>query len=144
MQVARGSVETDKDGARQATVLIPAGVQASLLLPDGSTQTASSLNIRLTEYTVGENGPNAMPAVLPATSAYTYCVELSADDAIAVGAKHIQFDKPVYFYVENFLGFPEGSGVPYGYYESDKKAWIPSKDGIVIKILINRLIIVLT
>lgn len=34
MQVARGSVTTDPDGSRQATVLFPAGAQATMILPD--------------------------------------------------------------------------------------------------------------
>ncbi|MGE5597867.1 MAG: OmpL47-type beta-barrel domain-containing protein, partial [Bacteroidota bacterium] len=123
-QVARGSVVTDADGTRQATLFFPEGVQAAGY--------PSTLHIRATEYTVGENGPKAMPAELPPTVAYTYCVELSADEA-AGGS--VQFDRPVYFYVENFLNFPVGTEVPAGYYDYAKAAWIPSKDGRVIRIL---------
>ena len=34
-------------------------------------------------FTVGANGPNAMPGVLPPNSAYTYCAELTADETPA-------------------------------------------------------------
>ncbi len=33
-------------------------------------------HVRLTEYTVGENGQEAMPAELPEATGYTYAVEL--------------------------------------------------------------------
>jgi RHS repeat-associated protein len=135
IQVARGSVINDSDGVRQSTLLIPQGTQANLVMLDGSTQPISTLNIRATEYTVGPNGPKAMPAALPPTSGYTYAVELSADEAVTVGAKTVTFSQPLIHYVENFLGFPVGEIVPVGYYDRDKAAWIPSNNGKVIKIL---------
>ena len=76
IQVARGGVQTDADGSRQATLLVPQGTQASMTLPDGSTAPLTTLHVRATEYTVGPNGPQAMPAELPPTSGYTYAVEL--------------------------------------------------------------------
>jgi RHS repeat-associated protein len=135
MQVARGSLQTDADGSRQATLLVPPGTQATMLMPDGSTQPLTNLNVRATEYTVGPNGPKAMPAELPPTSGYTYCVELSADEAIAAGAKEVRFSTPLYFYVEDFIGFPVGSAVPTGYYDRQKGQWIASENGRVIRIL---------
>lgn len=76
-----------------------------------------------------------MPAVLPPTSAYTYCVDLSADEAGAVGATSVRFDKPVWFYVENFIDFPTGIQVPIGFYDSVKGEWVASDSGLVIKIV---------
>ncbi|MFC3882289.1 hypothetical protein ACFOU2_01605 [Bacillus songklensis] len=35
---------------------------ASIVLPDGTTQELTTLNVRATEYSVGDSGPNAMPA----------------------------------------------------------------------------------
>lgn len=135
MQIAQGSVVTDKDGSRQATVLFPQGTTATMTLANGSTQSLNTLHFRATEYTVGENGPKTMPAPLPPTSGYTYAVELSADEAISVGAKDVQFNQPVPFYVDNFIGFPVGMIVPVGWYDSQKGAWIPSDNGRVIKIV---------
>ena len=131
MQVARGSEITDADGTRQATLVIPEGVTAQL--QDGTR--ISNLTVRATEYTVGTNGPQAMPAILPPNVGYTYCVEYSADEAIAAGSKSVIFNQPIYHYVENFIGFPVGGIVPMGYYDYDLAAWIPSKNGRVIKIL---------
>jgi len=135
VQVARGSDVADADGARQATLLIPPQTQAELVLPDGATQPLTTLTVRATEYTVGENGPAAMPGALPPQSGYTYAVELSVDEAVAAGAVDVRFDRPLYHYVENFLGFPVGSPVPAGYYDRSQGAWIPSDNGRVIKIV---------
>ena len=88
-----------------------------------------------TEYTVGENGPQAMPAQLPAASAYTYAVDLSVDEAIAAGAEQVTFSKPIPVYVENFLDFPVGIPVPLGYYDRQLGQWIAEDSGLVIKVL---------
>jgi hypothetical protein len=107
-QIAQGSVVTDTDGVRQATLLFPANLTATLVLSDNTSVPLTTLHVRATEYIVGANGPKAMPGPLPANSAYTYAAELSADEAIAVGAKTVRFSQPVINYVENFLGFPVG------------------------------------
>ena len=135
IQVARGSVSSDADGARQATALFAQGTQAEMVLPDGTTQSLSTLNVRATEYTVGERGPAAMPGELPAASGYTYALEYSVDEALAAGATAVRFSKPVINYVENFLGFPVGSIVPSGYYDRQQGAWVASENGRVIQIL---------
>ncbi|MEW6774692.1 MAG: putative Ig domain-containing protein [Bdellovibrionota bacterium] len=135
IQVHQASVVTDQDGTRQAVLLFEQGTQASAVLPDGSEQALSSLTVRATELTVGEHGPQSMPAELPPTSAYTYAVELSADEAVALGAKSVSFSKPVVQYLENFLNFPAGAIVPVGYYDPTKKAWVPSANGRVVQIL---------
>jgi len=136
MQMAQGSSQTDANGTRQATVLIPQGTQAQIYRPDGTTVPVTRLNLRFTEYTVGDNGPKAMPGPLPATSGYTYAVEIGADEVnVSVAGKEVLFSQPVYFYVDNFLGFPTGIQVPVGYYDKDKSAWIPSKDGRIVKIV---------
>ena len=135
MQVHQGSMQTDADGSRKATLLFTPGTCASLVMANGAIQSVSSLNVRATEITVGTNGPAAMPAALPPSSGYTYCAELSADEAIARGATSVQFDRPLPVYVENFLGFPVGTAVPTGYYDRQKGQWIASVNGRVIKVL---------
>jgi YD repeat-containing protein len=133
-QIARGTVMNDSSGSRQATMLFAPGTSASMTTPAGVVG-LTALSIRATEYSVGPNGPKAMPASLPPQSTYTYCVELSVDEALAAGATALQFSKPVSFYVENFLGFPIGTQVPLGFYDPTKSAWIPSQDGRVIRIV---------
>jgi RHS repeat-associated protein len=133
-QVAKGSLSSDSDGTRTATVVMPSQTAASLRMPDGSLIPVPQLSIRAKEYTVGPNGRKRMPAELPSTSAYTYAVQLSADEAIAKGASGIEFSKPVSFYVDNFLGFSIGDAMPVGIYNLDKGRWEPSKNGRVIKI----------
>ncbi|MCG8417153.1 MAG: hypothetical protein MJE77_04315 [Proteobacteria bacterium] len=75
----------------------------------------NALAVRATEYTVGEGGQAAMPGSLPATSGYTYAVELSVDQALQAGATRVEFSQPLPFYVDNYLDFPTGEIVPVGY-----------------------------
>jgi len=133
--VARGSAVTDQDGARRATVIIPAGTTAQLAMPDGSLQAAPALHLRATELTVGPSGPEAMPAPLPPSVAYTYCVDLAADEAISAGASGVVFSRPVPFYVDNFAGLPVGTAVPSGSYDPAGAKWVASDNGIVLKIV---------
>ncbi len=104
-------------------------------MPDGSTQACNNLTIRATEFTVGTNGPAAMPAPLPPTSAYTYCAEFSGDEAVNAGARTIVFNQTVWGYLENFLDIRVGAWVPAGSYDRQKAAWIPESNGRVIQIL---------
>ena len=134
-QVAQGSVNTDADGSRQATVLFPADNIATMTLPDGTTQTITSLSVRATEFTVGDSGPAAMPAELPAATAYTYAIELNADEAVAAGATSVTFTNPLPLYINNFLGFCAGTIVPMGSYNRSLGQWVAEGNGLVINIL---------
>src|SRR6056297_2764859 len=134
-QVARGSVETDIDGSRQATLLFPQGTSAEMVMPDGTRQPLTSLTVRATEYTVGGMGRERMPGELPPTSSYTYAAELSVDEALAAGSNRVEFSQPVWFYLENFIGFPAGERVPTGYYDRELGRWIAIPDGAVIDIV---------
>jgi RHS repeat-associated protein len=135
LQVARATASTDQSGTRRSTVLFPAGLTASLLLADGTTVPAPALHVRSTEYTVGASGPDAMPGLLPPTSTYTYAMELSADEALAAGASHVVFSRPVVHYVENFLGFPTGTTVPLGWYDRAAGVWRADESGVVLTVL---------
>ena len=134
MQVAQGSEVSDLDGERRSTLLIAPGTTAQLAMPDGSSQPVDHLTIRSTEFSVGESGEDAMPAKLPPQVAYTYCVELSADEAVAASAE-VKFDRPLIHYVENFLDFPVGTPAPVGSFNSDLNAWVGEKSGLVVKVL---------
>jgi RHS repeat-associated protein len=133
--IARGGAVTDQDGTRRATVIIPAGTTAQLAMPDGSLQPATTLHFRATELTVGANGPKAMPAPLPPSVAYTYCVDLAADEAITAGASSVVFSRPVPFYVDNFANLPVGTGVPSASYDLAGAKWIASDNGVVLRII---------
>src|SRR4051812_26071168 len=134
--VAQGSTVTDGDGTRRATLLLEEGTDATATLPDGTKKDlGDKVNIRATEFTIGANGPAAMPGELPPTSAYTYAVEYSVDEANKDSATDVKFNKPVVTYVDNIVGFAAGTPVPMGYYDRDKGQWIAAKDGIVIKLV---------
>jgi RHS repeat-associated protein len=135
IQVARGTRMTDAAGGRQSTLLFMPGTTASMTLPNGSVQPLAGFTVRATEFTVGPFGPAAMPGLLPATSAYTYAVELSADEALAAAAVQVTFSQPVIKYLDNFLGFPVGWIVPVGYFDRQRAVWVASDNGRVVKIV---------
>ncbi|HUU04164.1 MAG TPA: RHS repeat-associated core domain-containing protein [Myxococcota bacterium] len=135
LQAARGTASRDSDGARQATLLFPGGVGAKLVHADGSETELSSMSFRATELTVGEDGPARMPGQLPYASGYTYAVNLGLDEAQQDGVEQVEFDGQVYFYVDNFLGFPVGSAVPTGHFDEQRGVWVPSDSGRVIGIV---------
>lgn len=134
-QIAHSSVQTDESGSRRATLLIPAGTAASAIMPDGTARPITAAHLHATEFTVGANGPSAMPAALPPASAYTYAVDLSLDEAQAAGATTVQFSRTVPVYVDNFLNVAPGTPVPAGYYDPKTGAWKASLDGIAVKLL---------
>ncbi len=134
-QVVRGTPSVDKDGRRQATLLVPKGVKATMTLPDGSTKPVSELDIRATEFTYGDQGDEAMPGTLPANSGYTYAAEFSVDEALQNHATQVNFDQPLIDYTENFIGAPVGGAVPTGYYDRETGAWRAAHNGRVIKLL---------
>jgi RHS repeat-associated protein len=136
IQQAEGSLITDLDGTRQSTLFFLPGTEAELVFANGTTEPVTELHVRSTEYTVGPLGPLAMPAALPPTSAYTYAVDLEADEVGETpGAVGVHFSQPVIHYVENFLDFPVGEPVPTGFYDQQRGVWVPSDDGRVIEIV---------
>jgi hypothetical protein len=131
-QVARGrviSAAEDVSGTRQATLIIPPGTTAT-----NFTSPTGTWTVHLTEFTVGA-GPRRMPADLPPTSGYTYAFEASIDEATAVGAKRVDFNQPIPFYVENFLNFTSGTTVPLGYFDAERGVWVGETSGRIAKIV---------
>ncbi len=135
VQEAAGEMMTDGDGTRRALLIVPPGTTAEMVLANGSTQALGQFHVRITEFTVGANGPAAMPAALPPSSGYTYAAEFSVDEAVAAGATAVNFNQPVIHYVENFLGFPVGMKVPVGSLDRTSSRWMPSPDGRVVKVV---------
>ncbi len=134
-QIVAGGMESDAAGTRRAIAVFAPGTQASMRLPDGSIQSLTAGDVRITEYTVGGSGREAMPARLPDMSAYTYAVDLAIDQARVAGATRVDFDTPVRVYVRNFLGFPVGGAVPAGWYEPSSARWVPADNGRIIGVL---------
>ncbi|MEM9187622.1 MAG: RHS repeat-associated core domain-containing protein [Myxococcota bacterium] len=130
-QVATGPVESDSDGARQATVYFPAGVTA-VVEGGGTTTPLSTGRLRMTEFTVGERGGLAMPGTLPGASRYTYAVDISIDQAGPDSS--VRLSEPVSLYVDNFLNLPVGYLMPLGSYSRELADWVPEKDGFIAEV----------
>ncbi|MDL1963726.1 MAG: hypothetical protein LWW98_05190, partial [Deltaproteobacteria bacterium] len=118
---------SDVFGSRSCTMVFTGDNRAYLIDKQGNDiHELATITTRATEFTT----PESMPAKLPPNSAYTYCAELSVD-----GAQRVRFDKPVVTWVDNFLGFDVGSAVPVGYYDRDRGVWVPSDNGVVVRLL---------
>jgi len=137
-QLVAGKNVVDSAGQRRARLLVPPGTTAVMRFADGHSEPLSSpMSVRVTEYTEGPDGPQAMPADLPPSSAYTYLAEWDVDQAVQRGATGVEFNQEVFTYVDNFLGFPNTSDdpVPAGYYDRTTGTWIPMENGRVIKVV---------
>jgi RHS repeat-associated protein len=123
----RSTDVSDEFGSRSATMVFTGDNHAYLVDENGNdVHELTTITTRATEFTT----PESMPAKLPPNSAYTYCAELSVD-----GAQRVRFEKPVITWVDNFLGFDVGEIVPVGYYDLDRGVWVPSDNGVVVKLL---------
>ncbi|MGH8401685.1 MAG: Ig-like domain-containing protein, partial [Gammaproteobacteria bacterium] len=134
-QFVSGATTSDANGARTPSVFIPAGTTATMTMPNGSQVPLTSAHLRITEFTIGPNGPQAMPAKLPQYTAYTYAIDYQLDEATQQNAVTTVFSAPVYGYVNNYLKFPVGTLVPSGWYDKVNAKWVPSDNGVVIGIL---------
>jgi RHS repeat-associated protein len=130
-----GSLVSDARGTRQGTALVTPGTTAVMRFADGTTAPLAAMTLRITEVTVGPDGPAKMPAELPPSSAYTFAYEMAADEAVAAGADHLDFSQPVLYFVDNFLGVAVGTLVPAGTYEPARGVWLGELPATVIAIV---------
>ncbi len=123
----RSTEVTDESGSRSCSLVLTGDNKAYLVDEDGKdVRELTTITVRATEFTT----PESMPAILPPNSAYTYCAELTVD-----GIERVRFKKPVITWIDNFLGFDVGEIVPVGYYDRDRGVWVPSDNGVVVKLL---------
>jgi RHS repeat-associated protein len=130
--VVRGSpVAYHETQTRRATLIFQPSTTARV----GTTDLSDPLSVRATEYTVASDELRRMPADLPPTSGYTYAVSYQID-GVKEGTR-VNFDPPVFAYVENFTTpkMPVGGHVPAAYFDKDANAWVPSADGQAIRIV---------
>lgn len=135
IEAAISTASIDGRGVRRNVVLFREDTIATMYVPGESPEVLPSIDVRATEYTVGESGPEAMPGPLPRSTGYTYAVDFSVDEAEAAGATKVTFDPPAISYVDNFLNAQVGQIVPAGAWDDEKKTWVPSADGLIIKIV---------
>jgi RHS repeat-associated protein len=131
--------ETDLNGDRQLTMLFSAGTRCSVTTIGGQTSTYTTFHVRLKEYTVGGDGDDAMPAALPPSTAYTYCVNMGVVEAEAAESQDsvppaVRFSKPVVTYVKDFMGLPVGTTMPSGYYDRQLGHWVATADGWIVRV----------
>ncbi len=134
-QAASGPIVTDSDGSRRPVLLVPPGTRAWVYPAAGGTQEVSQLTLRFSEFTVGTNGPAAMPGDLPPTVAYTYALEVQAEEEqTRRDGAGVIFNTNVFLYLDNFLAYPEGMRIPLATYRDTVGAWVPEPDGRVLRL----------
>jgi len=125
--VHRGTMVSDESGSRRCTVVFPPTLRAFSADARGrALDELPAMEVSSTEYAT----PDSMPAALPPTSAFTYCVELTAE-----GQENVTFSEPAIIWVNNFLKFPVGSVVPMGSYDQARGVWIPEENALVVRLL---------
>ncbi len=129
------TASNDADGSRAMRLYFPPDTTARVVEPNGRVTNIDAITVRASEFTVGDMGADAMPADLPAMSAYTYAVELSVDEAREVGAQTVEFTRPVSLFLDNFLDLPVGAPVPNGLYDRGQSAWQATRNGVVAKLV---------
>ena len=129
VQTHTSSTIDDERGERSATIVFDGVHSATVKNSDGSTYKLSHLNVRATEFST----PASMPATLPPTSAFTYCIDVTIDgvDKDAM----VYFDNNVSFFIDNFLDVPVGTIVPVGYYDRKQSLWVSMHNGMVVRLL---------
>ncbi|HWL43191.1 MAG TPA: RHS repeat-associated core domain-containing protein [Ilumatobacter sp.] len=131
--------------ARAARLFIRGGTTAEAVLADGDrVPLGERWTLSISEYTVGELGPQAMPALLPESSSYTYASEFRIAEAEALGAVEVALANdapglsPAVLYLDDFLGFAVAGGpgqvVPTGVYDRQLGAWRAEPNGIVLRV----------
>lgn len=135
LQVHQASTVSDGRGERQLSLLFYPGTVATLHMPDGTTSTVDELHVTASEFTVGSDGPEAMPAEVAFGTIYTYAVEFSAAEIESAGAEHAFFNPPATLYLDNFLDIPVGAAVPAGSYNRGDTRWNGEPSGQVIELI---------
>jgi RHS repeat-associated protein len=131
LQKFEGEVITDDDGTRQPVMLFPPGFSPQVKTGEG-WEPLDRITVRITEFTVGERGLEAMPAPLDEGIGYTWAAEFTVDE---VGPNvPVQFGQALPVYMENFLGWPKGTIIPNGYYDHTQAVWKAEADGVVMLI----------
>jgi PKD repeat protein len=135
-QVIEGPTSSDANGPRTPVIIVPPQTNVTIPTASGDLLLKDRFSFRLSELSVGDNGPEKMPGTLPASSAYTYSVRLAAMEAIAMGTTaQAVLSKPFSLYLDNFLNIPVGRGLPTAFYAARLGQWVPLRDGVVLKIL---------
>src|SRR5690606_628254 len=70
----------DARGTRQAALLFHPMTRATLHYPEGVIDEVAELHVTATEFTAGEQGPEAMPADIAFGTIFTYALEFSATE----------------------------------------------------------------
>jgi len=104
--------------------------------PGGATTSLDSglAEFFVTEFTQGPDGPNAMPAPLPAQTAYTWAAEIGLDGMDGdVELTTASGELPM-LYLQDFVGMKAGDVIPFGFYSRTTGTWFADASGFVLEV----------
>lgn len=125
VMVHNSSTTADERGTRNCTLVFQ-GDNRAWAVNGLSRVPLDRITVRASEFTT----PSAMPAALPAQTAFTYCVDLTAAEA-----SEVVFDRPVVVWVDDFIKVGPGYLVPSGYYDKGTRRWVGSENGYTVRLL---------
>ncbi|UJR78745.1 polymorphic toxin-type HINT domain-containing protein [Sandaracinus amylolyticus] len=131
---------TSRAGGRNLRIYVPGGVQLS-----AGSATSTRWRFCGAEYSVEPNasewtGASTMPGQLPGPTAYTFAAKVRAHLVDSAGNIGDEVEHPTFtgdgvtFWLDNFLGFPDGTEIPYGWYDEQQGRWVAGPDGRVVEV----------
>ena len=120
-------VMSQRDMAVDSLSLMPLDPQVTTITSQGGTHQSADGKIEVVIPSGAVSQPiqvvttdvissESLPAPLPPTSLFTYCVNLRPDDAT--------FTTLVRVRIKNYLNFPAGTPIPVGFYSKKEARWV--------------------
>ncbi|HEY5956644.1 MAG TPA: hypothetical protein VIV60_08830, partial [Polyangiaceae bacterium] len=133
-QTIVGERASDDFGQRQPLVVIDANTRVRARSVDGPAQDLDALTVTTTEYPISSSNSFA-PGTVNSAGGLSYGLEFVVKEAAALGVEHVEFSKPVSFYVENLAELPIGKRLVVQQYDRRSGQWEPGLRGQVIELL---------
>jgi RHS repeat-associated protein len=120
-------VTSQRDMVVDSLYLMALDPQATTITAAGGTHLSADGNVEVVVPSGAVSAPievvttdvvksESLPAPLPPTSLFTYCVNLRPDDAT--------FATQVRVRIKNYLNFPAGTPIPVGFYSKKEARWL--------------------
>lgn len=129
IQFVIGSIYKYKNNLGHSVHLFEQGTEATLMLPNATTQAVESIKILETEYDLDYSLNDETVRLT---------IKLSVAEAIGSGAESISFSKPVICYMVGFPTIPFGTKVDAVYFSKMTGNLETTGRGTVVKILENK------
>lgn len=129
IQDVRGSIYKLKNNFAHSVYLFEQGTEATLMLPNATSQTVESIKVLETEHDL---------VYTPNDETVRLNIKLSVAEALGSGAESITFSKPVICYMAGFPAVPFGTRIEAVYFSRTTGNLETTGRGTVVRILENK------